>query len=96
VSWVNHLLSTVVSLSHSAVNYRLAPETRFPGALHDAVHAYRRLTDELHVPPSRILIAGDSAGGGLTLALLMYLRDEGYELPSGAILFSPWVGEFSA
>ncbi|GAB1524182.1 hypothetical protein RhiTH_007335 [Rhizoctonia solani] len=74
-----------------AVNYRLAPETRFPGALHDAVHAYRRLTDELHVPPSRILIAGDSAGGGLTLALLMYLRDEGYELPSGAILFSPWV-----
>ncbi|CAE6355941.1 unnamed protein product [Rhizoctonia solani] len=74
-----------------AVNYRLAPETRFPGALHDAVHAYRRLTDELHVPPSRILIAGDSAGGGLALALLMYLRDEGYELPSGAILFSPWV-----
>ncbi|CAE6526435.1 unnamed protein product [Rhizoctonia solani] len=74
-----------------AVDYRLAPETRFPGALHDAVHAYRRLTDELHVPPSRILIAGDSAGGGLTLALLMYLRDEGYELPSGAILFSPWV-----
>ncbi|KAB5593209.1 hypothetical protein CTheo_3372 [Ceratobasidium theobromae] len=74
-----------------AVNYRLAPETRFPGALHDAIHAYRRLTDELHVPPSRILIVGDSAGGGLTLALLMYLRDEGYELPSGAILFSPWV-----
>ncbi|QRV80404.1 carbohydrate esterase family 10 protein [Ceratobasidium sp. AG-Ba] len=74
-----------------AVNYRLAPETRFPGALHDAVHAYRRLTDELHVPPSRIIVAGDSAGGGLTLALLMYLRDEGYELPSGAILFSPWV-----
>ncbi|CAE6477520.1 unnamed protein product [Rhizoctonia solani] len=74
-----------------AVDYRLAPETRFPGALHDAVHAYRRLTDELHVPPSRILVAGDSAGGGLTLALLMYLRDEGYELPSGAILFSPWV-----
>ncbi|KAF8596187.1 hypothetical protein BDV93DRAFT_528245, partial [Ceratobasidium sp. AG-I] len=74
-----------------AVNYRLAPETRFPGALHDAVHAYRRLTDELHVPPSRIVVAGDSAGGGLTLALLMYLRDEGYELPSGAILFSPWV-----
>ncbi|EUC57357.1 lipase/esterase from carbohydrate esterase family CE10 protein, putative [Rhizoctonia solani AG-3 Rhs1AP] len=74
-----------------AVNYRLAPETRFPGALHDAVHAYRRLTDELHVPPSRILVAGDSAGGGLALALLMYLRDEGYELPSGAILFSPWV-----
>ncbi|KAG8716850.1 hypothetical protein FRC09_015104 [Ceratobasidium sp. 395] len=74
-----------------SVNYRLAPETRFPGALHDAVHAYRRLTDELHVPPSRIIVAGDSAGGGLTLALLMYLRDEGYELPSGAILFSPWV-----
>ncbi|KAF8753878.1 Steryl acetyl hydrolase [Rhizoctonia solani] len=91
VSSLYHYLNMPMHGFLVAVNYRLAPETRFPGALHDAVHAYRRLTDELHVPPSRILIAGDSAGGGLTLALLMYLRDEGYELPSGAILFSPWV-----
>ncbi|KAJ8488129.1 hypothetical protein ONZ51_g3753 [Trametes cubensis] len=74
-----------------AVDYRLAPETRFPGPLHDAVTAYFRLVDELHVPPENIVVAGDSAGGGLTLALLMYLRDNGYPLPSGAILMSPWV-----
>ena len=79
---------------YSAVDYLLAPETRFPGPLHDAVTAYFRLVDELHVPPENIVVAGDSAGGGLTLALLMYLRDNGYPLPSGAILMSPWVGMY--
>ncbi|KAI0361031.1 hypothetical protein OH77DRAFT_387227 [Trametes cingulata] len=74
-----------------AVDYRLAPETRFPGPLHDAVSAYFRLIDDLHVPPENIVVAGDSAGGGLALALLMYLRDNDYPLPSGAILMSPWV-----
>ncbi|OJT04454.1 Esterase [Trametes pubescens] len=73
------------------VNYRLAPETRFPGPLHDAVSAYFRLVDDLHVPPENIVVAGDSAGGGLALALLMYLRDNDYPLPAGAILMSPWV-----
>lgn len=76
------------------MNYRLAPETRFPGPLHDAVFAYFRLVDDLHVPPENIVVAGDSAGGGLTLALLMYLRDNDYPLPAGAILMSPWVGKF--
>ncbi|GAA5983085.1 hypothetical protein JCM11641_004907 [Rhodosporidiobolus odoratus] len=74
-----------------AVNYRLAPETRFPGQLHDAVSAYMRLTADLKIPPENIIFAGDSAGGGLCLATLMYLRDEGYPLPSGAIFMSPWV-----
>lgn len=76
-----------------AVDYRLAPETRFPGQLHDAVVTYMRLLNDLRIPPENILIAGDSAGGGLSLALLMYLRDNQYPLPSGAILMSPWVGE---
>ncbi|GAA5932426.1 uncharacterized protein JCM15063_001221 [Sporobolomyces koalae] len=74
-----------------AINYRLAPETQFPGQLHDAVSAYMRLTIDLKIPPENIVLAGDSAGGGLVLATLMYLRDEGYPLPSGAILMSPWV-----
>ncbi|KZT62653.1 hypothetical protein CALCODRAFT_505425 [Calocera cornea HHB12733] len=74
-----------------AINYRLAPETRFPGPLHDAVSAYLRLVEDMRIPPSEILLAGDSAGGGLTLALAMYLRDNGYPLPAGLILMSPWV-----
>ncbi|ESK92686.1 putative lipase esterase from carbohydrate esterase family ce10 [Moniliophthora roreri MCA 2997] len=74
-----------------ALDYRLAPETRFPGPLHDAASAYFRLVEDLLIPPENIVLAGDSAGGGLCLALLMYLRDNKYPLPSAAILMSPWV-----
>ena len=80
---------------HAAIDYRLAPETVFPGPLHDVVSAYFRLIDDLHIPPENIIISGDSAGGGLSLALLMYLRDNNYPLPSGAVLMSPWVGKLS-
>ncbi|KAG6837313.1 hypothetical protein H0H93_011408 [Arthromyces matolae] len=73
------------------LDYRLAPESRFPGPLHDVVSGYFRLVEDLHIPPENILLAGDSAGGGLCLALLMYLRDNDYSLPAGAILMSPWV-----
>lgn len=75
-----------------AIDYRLAPETKFPGPLHDAVSAYFRLIFDLQIPHNDIIVAGDSAGGGLTLALMMYLRDNGYPLPGGGILMSPWVG----
>jgi len=74
-----------------AVDYRLAPETIFPGQLHDAVVTYLRLIEDLKIPPENILVVGDSAGGGLSLSMLLYLRDNGYPLPSGAILMSPWV-----
>lgn len=73
------------------INYRLAPDTKFPGALHDCVASYFRLTDDLGIPPSNIVLGADSAGGGLALALMYYLRDNNYPLPSGAMLFSPWV-----
>lgn len=73
------------------INYRLAPETVFPGALLDAVYAYFRLTDDLHIPANNIVLAADSAGAGLAIALMMYLRDNKYPMPSGAILMSPWV-----
>lgn len=74
-----------------AINYRLAPDCQFPGPLHDVVSSWFRLVDDLGIPPQNIVVGGDSAGGGLTLALLYYLRDNGYDLPSAAILFSPWV-----
>lgn len=74
-----------------ALDYRLAPETKFPGPLHDVVLCYFRLTEDLHIPAENIIVSGDSAGGGLILALLMYLRDNNYPLPSAAILMSPWV-----
>ena len=87
--------ASLSGISFFAVDYRLAPETRFPGPLHDAVSAYLRLTDDLQIPPENIIIAGDSAGGALSLALMMYLRDNDYPLPGGGILMSPWVGEYS-
>lgn len=74
-----------------ALDYRLAPEHPFPAALEDAWAAYWWLLTEQHVAPSQIVVAGDSAGGGLTLALLLALRDAGMPLPAGAVGLSPWL-----
>lgn len=71
------------------VDYRLAPETIFPGAVEDAVAAYKGLLANGE-NPEKIIIAGDSAGGGLTMATLVSLRDEGVELPAAAVCLSPW------
>lgn len=72
-----------------AVNYRLAPEFPFPAALDDAVKSYKWLV-ESGVSPDNIIIAGDSAGGGLALSTLIQLRNEGYPLPAAAVCLSPW------
>ncbi len=71
------------------VDYRLAPETLFPGAVDDAVAAYKGLLANGE-KAEKIIIAGDSAGGGLTMSTLVALRDEGVELPAGAVCISPW------
>jgi acetyl esterase/lipase len=72
-----------------SVGYRLAPEDRHPAAVDDAVAVYRFLLDQGYGPES-IAIGGDSAGGGLTLATLLSLRDADLPLPAAAFCISPW------
>lgn len=73
-----------------APRYRLAPQFPFPCGLMDCLAAYLFLLEQGH-HPSTILLAGDSAGGGMVLSMLVTLRDQGIALPAGAILISPWV-----
>jgi acetyl esterase/lipase len=72
-----------------AIDYRLAPEHPFPAAVEDAVAAYRWLL-EGGTAPEHVAIAGDSAGGGLTIATLVSARDQGIPLPAAAVTISPW------
>jgi acetyl esterase/lipase len=74
------------------IDYRLAPEHPFPAALEDARAAYRFLLDQ-GFDPRRIAIGGDSAGGGLTLATALSLRDSGTPLPAALFLISPWTDQ---
>jgi epsilon-lactone hydrolase len=82
-------LAARAGASAISVGYRLAPENPFPAALDDALAAYRGLLDS-GVAPARIVVAGDSAGGGLAMALLIAARDAGLARPAAAVLFSPW------
>lgn len=73
-----------------AINYRLAPEHPFPAALEDALCAYRWHLSQGR-DSSSIVIAGDSAGGGLALGTMLALRDAGDPLPACGVCISPWV-----
>lgn len=82
-------LATAAGARVLNLDYRLAPEHRFPAPVEDATAAYRWLLEQ-GVAPGRIVLAGDSAGGGLTLAALLALRDAGDPLPAAAVPLSAW------
>ncbi|PID43235.1 MAG: alpha/beta hydrolase [Proteobacteria bacterium] len=93
-SGASRLLAERLSAKSEAVvlvpNYRLAPEHPFPAALEDAINAYDWLL-ERGFAPDKIAIAGDSAGGGLTLATVLKLKQTRRLMPSSLVVFSPWV-----
>ena len=72
-----------------AIDYRLAPEHPFPAAVDDAIAAYKWLLEKKY-SPKNIIFAGDSAGGGLSLASILKLKEENMPLPAAAICISPW------
>lgn len=72
------------------VDYRLAPEDPYPAAVEDVVKSYKWLIENQKIDPKKIVIAGDSAGGGLTLVTLIKLRDDNISLPAAGVCLSPW------
>lgn len=76
-------------MSVLTIDYRVAPENPYPAALEDAVSAYRWLLGQGWFAED-IIVAGDSAGGGLAMALCHYLKDHGMQLPCGIVAMSPW------
>jgi monoterpene epsilon-lactone hydrolase len=84
-------LSKAASARCLVADYRLAPENPFPAAVDDACAVYKWLVDNQRCRPAKMAIAGDSAGGGLTVATLVALRDSGAPLPAAAACLSPWI-----
>ncbi|MCL4156415.1 UNVERIFIED_CONTAM: hypothetical protein GTU68_029594 [Idotea baltica] len=73
-----------------SMDYRMAPEHPFPAAIDDGVASYAALLDT-GLSPDKVIIAGDSAGGGTTVATALKARDQGLPMPAGLVLLSPWV-----
>lgn len=83
-------LAGVAGFSALVPRYRRGPEDPYPAALEDALAAYRWLLDQGHAA-ERIVIGGDSAGGGLAIAVALQLREDGGPLPAGLLTVSPWL-----
>jgi acetyl esterase/lipase len=82
-------LATAANCAALALDYRLAPEQKFPAPVEDTVNAYLWLLDQ-NFPPDQIIFAGDSAGGGLALSAMLALRDQGSALPAAGAVMSAW------
>jgi monoterpene epsilon-lactone hydrolase len=88
------LLMRLCSTTHAVIiapNYRRPPEHAWPVPVDDCLEAYRWLLEERSVSPGRIVLAGDSAGGGLVLSVMAAARARGLPLPACGVLWSPWV-----
>jgi acetyl esterase/lipase len=83
-------LSQAAGIAALSLDYRLGPEHPFPAAVDDAVSAYQALVAS-GIAPNRIVVAGDSAGGGLTVATLLALRERGLPQAAAGVCLSPWV-----
>jgi acetyl esterase/lipase len=83
-------ISTAAKARVLVIDYRLAPEHPFPAAVEDSVAAYRWMLAQ-GLKPSRIAVAGDSAGGGLTVATLVAIRDAKLASPGAGVCLSPWI-----
>jgi acetyl esterase/lipase len=83
-------LGRAAGIASLALDYRMAPEDPFPAAVDDALAAYRWLLDQ-GIAANRIAVAGDSAGGGLTVALLLAIKAAHLPQPACAVPISPWV-----
>ncbi|MFX1280514.1 MAG: alpha/beta hydrolase [Promethearchaeota archaeon] len=94
-SYISHrrfvsILCKKLNLHAYSINYRLAPEDPYPAGLDDAFFVYKWLLEEKSIPAEKIMIMGDSAGGGLTLALLYRIGIHNLPQPKAAICLSPW------
>ena len=83
------VLSAECGMKVASIEYRLAPEAPYPAALDDAYYAYMTMIEK-GIEPEKIILAGESAGGGLAYALCLRLRAEGKPMPAGIIAISPW------
>ncbi len=88
-SMVSHIAAASRAVAYS-MDYRLAPEAPFPAATDDGLAAYRALLDAGQ-DADKLVVSGDSAGGGLTMATAIQVRDSGLPTPAGLAPISPWV-----
>ena len=82
-------ISAEAKIKCLSINYRLAPEYPFPAAIDDTYSAYEWLINE-GISPEHIIVSGQSAGGGLCLALLLKIKENNFSQPLGAVALSPW------